>query len=156
MNTKDDMLSMLRISKLEKHVKILLAGRKGNCEEAELFVSEFSSLHSGPESIEELLNRGPIFIPARYSDGKIHLLNRTQILYVEEQGHELQPEGNALRIYFMDGTHIDAMIFEIMPERYRRTLDFFNGKRTFLPLLRKGSKIYINKECVTRIRELAE
>ncbi len=155
MKAKDDMLSMLRISKLEKRVKILLAGRKGNSEEADLFVSEFSSLHSGPESIEELLNRGPLFIPARFSDGNIHLLNRAQILYVEEQEGEPQSGNEVLRVYFVDGTHVDAMMFEAMPERYKRTLDFFNGKRVFLPLLKDGTKIYINKELVTRIREIS-
>ncbi len=153
MKPKEDMRSVLKISKIEIQVRLLLLGAGGKSEEAALFVSEFSSLHSGPESIEELLNRGPLFLPVRYSDGTIRVLNRDQILYVEEEMPESPADSGPLHIHFIDGTRIEARLYEVMPERYRRTLDFFNGKRTFLPMYRNGARICVNKKHVAWVRE---
>lgn len=154
MNMNNDVLAVLKITKIEKRVKILMKETSGETANVTLFVSEYSPFHTGPETIEELLNNGPSFIPSKSPEGIFRILNRDKILYVMEL-EPLKRDGRKnLRLYFGDGLKIDAAIFEALPEHYGRTIDFLNSNRTFLPLLYDSSRIYINKENIIKVEEL--
>lgn len=154
MSVDESLLAMLKISKFEQQVSIVLKGSQGKKEEAVLFLCEYSPFHPGPETVDELLNQGGAFIPVRYRHGAFRVVNLNKILYVEVEDFSNKEVNMNLRIYFEEDIHIDAAMYEPLPERYGRTLDFFNTPKSFLPLLCGSKRVYVNKKNVITVEEL--
>ena len=154
MKQSDDMLAILKITKIEKSAELKLTPPDKELERITLFISEYSPFHSGPETIEELLNHGPSFIPVKFSDGIIRILNRDKILYVKEIDPVNKQTEQELKFHFVGGSTLTAAIFEPLPERYGRTLDFLNSGRTFLAVSQNSYRLYINKKNIIKVEEL--
>lgn len=154
MNRKNDIPAILKITKIEKQAVILMQSDEVELEKITLFISEYSPFHSGPETVEELLNHGPSFIPVKFSDGRFRILNRNKIIYVRETKRLDKQSDRDLLFYFEGGFTLKAAIFEPLPEHYGRTIDFLNSGRTFLPVLNNSFRIYINKNRVIKVEEL--
>ncbi|RTZ93074.1 MAG: hypothetical protein DSY91_02690 [Deltaproteobacteria bacterium] len=155
MNPDKDVLTLLKITKIEKKVEILLKSSNMNLEKATLFVSEYSPFHSGPETVEELLNQGPSFIPVKFSDGVFRILNKKQLIFVKELEPIEKQTDRLIQFHFDGNLPLQAAIFEPLPEHYGRTIDFLNSGRTFLPVLYGTYRIYINKNNVVKVEELS-
>jgi len=144
----------LKIKKLETHVDLVMKNTGGEKTDVIFYLSRFSQYHSGPETIQEFLNRAPRFIPVRRTDGEFFILGVDNILFVQEREVEPATRIRNLRVLFLDGEKLEAGMFEHLPEQYSRTLDFFNTKDTFLPLLFKKTKIYVNTTNIVKVYEL--
>ncbi len=154
MTANQDVLTVLKITKIEKNVEILIKSKEMTTERVMLYVSEYSPFHSGPETIEELLNHGPSFIPVKFQDGVFRILNRRQILYVKELEPMEKETDRLLLLHFEGNLTLKAAIFEPLPEHYGRTIDFLNSGRTFLPVLNGSYRTYINKDNIIKVEEL--
>jgi len=144
----------LKIKKLEMHVDLVVKNTGGEKMDIILYLSRFSQYHSGPETTQEFLNRVPKFIPVSRPDGGFFILGVDNILFVQEREIEPATRIRNLRVLFSDGEELEAGMFEHLPEQYSRTLDYFNTKDIFLPLLFKKTKIYVNTTNIVKIYEL--
>lgn len=129
-------MSEYQVEKQKAEVTIFLAD--GQEREGVLFLSPFSSMHSGPQTLVEFLMEGEPFVPFLRSDNSFRLLNKKHISHVrykpeEDDQPKLGTEVN-VTITFINGKELTGTAVLETPEGRGRLLDFLNGKPGYFSL----------------------
>lgn len=141
-------------------VKLTLSG--GRTEEAVFFLSPLSDSHSGPETLDEFLNKDRAFLAARSKEsGRNFLVNRLAIVSVEASAdapllsrrEEIVATAiDLVRLELTAGAPLEGTLLVVGPPESSRVSDFFNLKETFVPLEMGERVVFVNKEHVLCVR----
>ncbi len=147
----------LQIPKKRIEVKLFF-DRPGGLtgEHSYLFLSQFSRLQAGPETLHEFLNCGNLFIPAVSVQTKaFNIISLETVVYVEET--EIQPAPDSekkITFHFIGGGELTADNSELLPVYHARPIDYLNGTDTFLEFMRDGVRLFVNKRKIGRVSGL--
>ncbi len=114
-----------------------------------------SGRHTGPETLEDLLNDASRFVPFFPSDGSNApvLINKKNIVVVVVNPSEAASrpsatpdysEPRALTLVLLGGREIDGLARISAPVGFTRTLDCINDTGAFLRLESQGKEIIVN------------
>lgn len=129
-------MSEYQVEKQQAAVTIYLVD--GQVREGALFLSPFSSTHSGAQTLIELLHEEEPFVPFLRSDEAFLILNKKQISHVRYQPTETdQPRiGDSVNvtITFINGKELSGSTTLETPEGKGRMLDYLNSKPGYFSL----------------------
>ncbi len=130
--------------------------------EFELYLAEHAARHTGTEHPSDVLNGNDLFIPARDSDGRHLLFQRTEVMvisvaakYEERQVDEGESEEGAttvdLEVTLEDGTRVVGSISYWRPPGQRRLQDYLNTSEQFVRI-REGDTVHvINRDKIVSV-----
>lgn len=149
-------MSEYQVEKQKAEVTIYLAD--GQEREGVLFLSPFSSRHSGPQSLVEFLHEEEQFVPFLHSDGAFLLLNKKQISHVRYQPTEDdQPKiGDtvAVCITFINGKQLSGTTTLETPEGKGRMQDYLNGEPGYFSLdCGEGEHYLVNPRVIVEVAD---
>ena len=121
----------------------------------------------GPRGQEGLLERlcGPeAFIPFRGEEGRIHLVARAAIAYLESdeipeelaEMAALMASKSRLRVRMRSGPELIGTILVLLPDNRNRLLDYLNQKDDFFALSIGSGVAVMNKNWIESVEPLAE
>ncbi|HXV65402.1 MAG TPA: hypothetical protein VEK15_32200 [Vicinamibacteria bacterium] len=148
-----------RVPTLDLDARLRLAD--GTTMAGTLFLAPGSSLHPGPESLDEYLARSRRFLPVRVTEsGRTLLVNRDLVQLVEagtdapvlarltgEQARSV----DLVRLELTDGHALEGAVESLLPVENPRLSDFFNLNEDFFPVVVTEGITYVNKRFVSRI-----
>lgn len=143
-----------KIPKLEKKVAIVVDNIDKDIEEHQyyLYLSTCSHITRGEETIEELLNRGKIFLPVKHVEtGENTIINLFRIIYMAEEINQIPETKERVNLILRNGLILEVNHFVNLPESRARILDYLNTKGDFLVFLRNSKKIHINRNSITMV-----
>ncbi|PLY01006.1 MAG: hypothetical protein C0623_06340 [Desulfuromonas sp.] len=149
-------MSEYQVEKQRAEVTIYLTD--GEERQGVLFLSPFSSLHSGPQTLVEFLHEEEPFVPFIRSDDSFRLLNKRHISHVRYQPQESdQPKiGTEVKvsITFINGKELAGTAVLETPEGKGRLLDFLNGKPGYFSLDCGDGEFYlVNPRVIVEISD---
>ena len=129
-------MSEFQVEKKQAEVTIFLVdGQERN---GVLFLSPFSSIRSGSQTLIELLHEPEPFVPFLRSDKAFMLLNKKQISHVKYQPDEDDPtpigEPINVDITFINGKILSGKTVLETPEGKGRLLDYMNSSPGYFSL----------------------
>jgi len=145
-----------RVEKVTQTVRFELADRRHL--DGEVFLRLYESHHTGRQTVGDLLNEAPSFIPVKTAGGFV-LLNASQIVTAtvpsKSEKDDLMTLGKqyAVRITTIQEEKIQADIFVNLPEDSSRVKDYFNQPVRFFPLFRPDSIVYVNRGFILVVEE---
>lgn len=123
-----------------------------------LFIREQSYYHAGHESPLEILNSPQNFVVLKREElDELRFYNKTSIIRIEYKNTDNSIENNdsiiKCKIHMMDGSLLEGIIKENLPQAHARLFDYINdNSNQFLKLhLTKNEIILINKSYIIRI-----
>lgn len=145
----------LRIPKREVVVEILYKTSIDHIDEYVLYLNKYSKCRKGEEDLDEFLNKNKKFIPAKKKvNNELNIISLNNIIYVKEKEKTDEEGKKKLIIHFSKELIIYVELFGILPKYHSRPIDYFNTDTNFLSFLKDGSKIFINKNNITRITDI--
>lgn len=143
----------LKVPKTETMVELFfVAADHEEGEEYILFLSTYSPLHYGNETLEEFLNSETRFVPALQSRrDAIAIINLDRLFYVREKDPVHEAIQQEITVHFTDGGIIKAGIPAIQPKFKSRSTDYLNSGKTFLSLIHEGRTIYVNRNRILKV-----
>ncbi len=138
-------------------VELSIAG--GRTEEVTLYLSTLSETHAGPETVEEVLNRGRHFLPVRAREtDQTFLVRRSAIrtVTVGDDERDVLPHEESLasvdlvRLELDGGETIEGTLATVLPPERSRLSDYFNFSQvTFVPLAVDDGVTYVNRDFIS-------
>ncbi len=123
-----------------------------------LFIREHSDSHAGHESPIEILNSPQDFVVLKRDDSnEVRFYNKSSIVRVEYNDAEsINKKNNTklkCKIHMMDGSLLDGIINENLPQAHSRLFDYINDHSNhFIKILISDNEtMLINKSYVIRI-----
>lgn len=142
-------------------VEARLVLANGKRSEVTLFLASLSGFHSGPETMDEFLNRCRKFLPVRLSQSNQgFLVNRDAVQRVEVGPSVpvlLRMEGrlatyiDLARLEMSDGSILEGTLPYVVSPENPRLSDFLNHEDRFFPLEMGSEVVYVNKEYVVAV-----
>lgn len=126
------------------------------------FLSSLSETHSGPETVEETLNRPRAFIPLRLRDsGESFLVRRENVRTVavgREVRHLLSSNETSggcvdvVRLELEGDLEVEGTMATIAPLEYPRLSDYFNhADMSFIPIFVGEGVTFVNKSYISTV-----
>ncbi len=147
-----------RIEILRRQARIFLVG--GKRLEGTFFLSPISPNNRGEETILELLCGERAYLPFETTQGKIVLVQKTNIIKVLSQEDPSYPPGaktsGQITVWFDDGTSLNGEVFFSMPVTHSRLSDFLNHSAEFFYLHKDDNTYLINRYHVTFVEPISE
>ena len=130
---------------------VLVTG--GRTVTGDLHLQSQASLHSGPETPEDALNRSEGFFPLTDDSGRTSILAKSQVLAVgivaglpeEDPDRRSAARLIALRVELSDGSDFTGTVTSELPPDRRRAMDFLNLSPEFFELASEGAVRLINR-----------
>ena len=127
----------------------------GQTRDGEVFLSPFSSQHSGPQTLTELMSEEEPFVPFVGGDGSFLLINKAQISHVRYQ-KEADDElllGTPLEVMvtFTNSRRLSGTLLLEVPEGQSRLLDFMNANTAFFRLQCEDGDYVVNPNTIIEI-----
>jgi hypothetical protein len=155
-------ISELRIEKHRVEVAVTLSD--GRSMQGCVFVCAFNATHTGPESVKDLMNDGPGFVPLEVNEPggvEIRLLNRAHILFVTlANDEELKQAPGAdvatrrpVTLVLDNGTRLDGFVPVSRPRGRDRLSDHTRWSEPFWYLDVPPTTVIVN---ASRVIELLE
>jgi hypothetical protein len=146
-------MSEYQVEKQKVSVSIELVD--GQTREGIIFLSPFSSHHSGPQTLLDLMSEEEPFVPFVGSDGKFLLINKVQIShlkYQKEEDDKLEL-GTPLdvSVTFTNSRQLSGTVVMEVPEGKSRLLDFMNSNRDFFGLVCEDGDYVVNPNIIIEI-----
>jgi hypothetical protein len=151
----------LTVPKQRIEVAVQLAG--GLERRVSLFLAEGAPGHAGQERIGDLLEVDGEFIPAvdAAAEGMTFLRCAAILVVAAPSGPALGaaddvtlPTEHEVDVALDDGRVLHGVLSYALPTDRSRLVDYLNQPARFLPLLRDGEVLFVNKNHVTRISAL--
>lgn len=151
-------MDSLRIPKRRATVEVLLTD--GSSGRFELFLSDKSPRHAGPERLIDLLSEAERFLPTieQKKDGMAWLNTRNIVFARAALDAETQPEIESLpteheiELVLQAGPRLRGLVSYIRPDGQSRPTDFLNdAAEPFLQLLEAESIVFVNKRHIVRV-----
>ncbi len=149
-------MSEFQVEKQKAEVTIFLVD--GQEREGVLFLSTFSSVRSGPQTLSEFLQEPETFVPFLRSDKAFMLLNKKQISHVRYQPGEDDPESIGepveVDVTFINGKALSGTTVLETPEGKGRLVDFMNSSPGYFSIdCGEGGHYLVNPRVIVEIAD---
>ena len=146
-------MSEYQVEKQKVSVSIYLID--GQTREGLIFLSPFSSFHSGPQTLLDLVSEEEPFMPFVGNDGKFLLINKVQISHLKYQKEEDDSLvlGTPLEVVvtFTNSRQLSGTVVLEVPEGKSRLLDFMNSNQDFFGLACEDGDYVVNPNIIIEI-----
>ncbi len=149
-------MSEFQVEKQKAEVTIYLVD--GQERQGVLFLSPFSSVRSGPQTLVEFLHEPETFVPFVHSDNTFMLLNKKQISHLRYQPGEDEPDsiGEPIEvdITFINGKSLSGTTVLETPEGKGRLVDYMNSSPGYFSLdCGEGGHYLVNPRVIVEITD---
>lgn len=149
-------MTTLAVDKIKKKVTLFLADKSQIS--GQIFLSPYSELGVGRQSLFEVLTTQDRFIPFQSSEGEFSFLNLRQIVWVtclRDPDTEEEPpvplESRNVVVFLRDGKLFRGDMEMSMPEGKTRLSDWLNEFNGFMIIRDDTREILINLDFVIRV-----
>jgi hypothetical protein len=145
---------------LRIRAEVLLTGRRTLT--GFLHLLPLASIHSGPETPEDVLNRAVGFFPITDDDERAVIVGKSQVLVVRLAAESLFDDPDRvgaarsikLRVELTDGSEVSGIVALELPPTRSRALDFLNEGTGFFALHVPEAVRYVNRSHVRLVTPL--
>jgi hypothetical protein len=127
----------------------------GQTRDGVIFLSPFSSFHSGAQTLLDLMCEEEPFVPFVADDGKFLLINKVQISHLRYQkvDDDKPVLGTPLEVTvtFTNSRQLSGTVVLEVPEGKSRLLDFMNSNRDFFGLECEDDDYVVNPNIIIEI-----
>lgn len=147
-------MSQYFIEKIEVAVTLFMAD--GLVREGYVYLSRFSALHPGEQTVEEMFNEPDPFVPLRKKDGQFSIIRKGAITHLRFES-PLPPMSSSLgeeigiKVHFPGGEFLQGEITLYGPDDKRRLQDFLNITRRFFQITSDAAHYLVNPEMVSEV-----
>ena len=148
-------MTSLAVDKIKKKVTLSLADKTQLS--GSIFLSRFSELGIGQETIIDTLTGPEIFIPFETTEGEFSFVNQKQIVWVasvlEPTSSEapIPADRRNVTVLLRDGKRLRGDLIMSLPEEKNRLSDWLNELKNFLVLRDERREVLINIDFVVRV-----
>ncbi|MEW5722756.1 MAG: hypothetical protein AB1896_06595 [Thermodesulfobacteriota bacterium] len=148
-------MSSLAVDKVKKKVAVSLADRTQLT--GYIFLSAFSEIGVGAQSVLEALTGRELFLPFETPEGELSFINRRQIVWLsslfepEELTGRVPAETRGVTIFLKDGQRLRGHMVKAMPETKDRLSDWLNDLADFMVVRDQKREILINLDFIIRV-----
>ena len=139
----------------KRKVSVTIALVDGQTREGVIFLSPFSSHHSGPQTMIDLMSEEEPFAPFVGSDGSFLLVNKSQISHImyQKEADDKPVLGTPLEVEvtFTNSRQLSGTVVLEVPEGKSRLLDFMNSNRDFFGLECEDGYYVVNPNIIIEI-----
>ena len=147
-----------RVKTLRKKAEIFLVG--GKRLEGAFFLSPISANQRREETILELLCGDRAYLPFETTQGKIVLIQKTNIIKVISKEPAPYPDGakasGQIKVWFDDGSFLNGEVLFSMPTTHSRISDFLNHSAEFFYVHKEGIVYVVNRDHITFVEPINE
>ncbi len=125
----------LRVEKREERVSLFMVD--GVIFDGIVFLSQYAMLHSGEQTVLDLLLDTHPFLPARSNSGEFHLIQKKMISHVRCKvplNEDLEYKNRQVKISFPGNETLQGTLKIDMPGHSFRLTDYINSSNNFFPL----------------------
>lgn len=143
------MANDLRVEKKQEQVGLFMAD--GVVIEATVFLAQYAMLHSGEQTVLDLLLEEDPFLPAKAGDGQFHLVRKGMISHIRchvELDEVLEYTEREIKISFLGGEILQGNVKMDLPSHSARLTDYINGGSAFFPLFCGDDSYLVNRSLV--------
>jgi hypothetical protein len=144
------MANDLRVEKRQEQVCLFMAD--GLVLEATVFLAHYAMLHSGEQTVHDLLLEEDPFLPARAINGDFHLVRKGMISHIRCRfwlDPALEYTERNVKISFLGGEILQGLVKMDIPAHSARLTDYINGGAEFFPLF-SGEHCYLVNRSLVR------
>jgi hypothetical protein len=122
-----------------------------------LHLLPFASIHLGPETPDDVLNRDEGFFPLTDEDDQAIFLAKAQVILVAVEHPQRDPDRSVaaltigLRVELSDGSEHSGTVRSELPPTRTRAIDFLNSGTGFFGLYTADTVRYINRRHVRAV-----
>ena len=150
-------MSSLAVDKIKKRVSLALADRSQLT--GYMFLSPFSELGVGQQTVLEALTGRDRFIPFETTEGEFSFVNQSEVVWLSQpwetsdSANDAVPEteSHPVTVMLQDGKMIRGEVTVAMPEGQARLSDWLNKNKSFFSLKDRDREIMVNVDYVVRI-----
>lgn len=139
----------------KQKVAVSIALVDGQQRDGVMFLSPYSSYHSGPQTLLDLMSEEEPFAPFVGDDGSFLLINKAQISHIRyEQEDEDKPLlGTPLevRVTFTNSRQLAGTVVLEVPEGKNRLIDFMNSYADFFRIKCADGDYIVNPKIIIEI-----
>ena len=144
----------LTVDKIKKKVSLSLSD--GSQYSGHVFLSPFSELGVGQETILEALTGRDRFLPFETSEGEVTFLNRDHVVWMasmlepDKERESVPPDRRNVTIHLHDGKRLRGDVVMALPDEKGRLSDWLNEVSGFMVLQDEKREVLINLNHVVR------
>jgi hypothetical protein len=147
-------MSEYQVEKQKVSVTIFLVD--GQTRDGVIFLSPYSSFHSGPQTLFDLMSEEEPFVPFVGNDGSFLLINKVQISHLKYQKEEDDDQpvlGTPLEVTvsFTNSRQLSGTVVLEVPEGKSRLIDFMNSNQDFFGLSCDDGDYVVNPNIIIEI-----
>jgi hypothetical protein len=148
-------MTSLAVDMVKKRITLSLADQTQMS--GYIFLSRFSKIGTGRESVLEALVTNKRFLPFETSDGEVNFINQRHIVWLasliepDDPPYMVDPLKQNVTVYLFDGKRLRGDVNVAMPEEKNRLSDALNALNGFLVLRDEKREVLINLEFIIRI-----
>ncbi|MEW6265569.1 MAG: hypothetical protein AB1641_21055 [Thermodesulfobacteriota bacterium] len=147
----------LAVDKIKKKVSLNLAD--GSQLAGHFFLSPYTEMGVGQETLIQALTAGGRFIPFESTKGEYNFINPKQIVWVanipeetsEEESLPVPLQRRRVGVFLRDGKIFRGELIMAMPQEKSRLSDWLNEFKDYLVLREETREILINVDYVVRV-----
>lgn len=146
------MTNDLRIEKRQEQVSLFMAD--GIILEVIVFLAQYAMLHSGEQTLLDLLLEENSFLPVKAESGDFHLVRKGMISHIRCQvdlDENLEYTVREVKINFLGNKTLHGEIKMDLPPHSARLTDYINGGTEFFPIFSDGVSYLVNRSLVRDI-----
>ncbi len=150
-------MSEYQVEKQKVSVALFLVD--GQTRDGVIFLSPFSSFHSGAQTLLDLMSEEEPFLPFVGNNGNFLLINKAQISHLKykKEKDDKPVLGTPLEVMvtFTNSRQLSGTVILEVPEGKSRLLDFMNSNREFFGLTCEDGDYVINPNIIIEIAPCA-
>ena len=127
----------------------------GQTRDGFIFLSPFSSFHSGPQTLVDLMSEEEPFAPFVGNDGCFLLINKAQVSHIryQKEADDKPVLGTPLEVTvtFTNSRQLSGTVVLEVPEGKSRLIDFMNSNHDFFDLLCEDGDYIVNPNIIIEI-----
>ena len=132
----------------------------GRSVEMTFFLAAASPSHEGPETVDEYLNSSRRFVPARYADGRSHLVGLEAVVSVVVPRDApllsrlpgwVVTNLDFVKLRLSNGAEVEGMSLASRPPESARLSDIFNEDEPFIAVEGENGVIFVRKSAVSEV-----
>lgn len=147
----------MQVVKTKRKAKIVMSNSKKL--NANFFLSQYSEIHSGGETVFDIVNSQNSFIPIEDNVTKdIIFISKDQLMIVELSVSEYVPSVDLnkarIQIVMVNNEKLDGYVLIDTPQIKSRVSDYFNILHQFVRIYQDQSDLILNKAYILSVKEI--
>lgn len=142
----------LRVEKREEQVSLFMAD--GVILDGRVHLAQYAMLHSGEQTVLDLLMEDNPFLPMHSSSGDFHLVQKGMISHLRckiSANEKLEYTERQVKISFSGGETLRGALKFDMPKHSVRLTDYINAGNNFFPLFSGEVTYLVNRSLIRDI-----